>query len=274
MNTTDLHLFDCNCMLGKFENPNFLTESTYGAYARWGAAPSSFTKAKELMDEMDHYGIEEALIYHASAKEKPDRAGNQMLLENVKGTKRLHVCWVLAATMTSKIKNYDRFVKDMLSSGVEAVRFFPHDHNFELDQVEEFVRILEEHRVPLMIDWGVSMPHCYGVVDWDATESLVKEHDNLPVILAFAASHSDTILYPMLEKYSNLIVDWSSFWRYRALEAICKLYGPEHAIFGSNAPFYYPGGAITDIIYSEISQSERKLVAGDNLRRLTGGVKK
>jgi predicted TIM-barrel fold metal-dependent hydrolase len=56
------------------------------------------------------------------------------------------------------------------------------------------------------------------------------------------------------------------------VEFLCGEVGAERLLYGSGLPYGSPGPGITGIQYALISDEERALVAGDNLRALLAHV--
>src|SRR5437868_1825276 len=74
-----LDLFDANCCLGTSN----LAQSSL---------PLS---PMELLEEMDRYGISDALVYHAWAECYSTSIGNEKLLNEIAFHPRLHACCVM-----------------------------------------------------------------------------------------------------------------------------------------------------------------------------------
>ena len=49
--------------------------------------------------------------------------------------------------------------------------------------------------------------------------------------------------------------------------------GAERLVYGSNFPWYKAGQTRVALAYAEIPEADRALIAGENLRRLIGGIR-
>ncbi len=106
-----------------------------------------------------------------------------------------------------------------------------------------------------------------GVEDVDAICSGFPE---LPVILLRTHRSLQTQLALLMRKHKNLYFTHALNTLYLQLEQVVELVGADRVLFGSQAPYWDPSLPIGMLNYAELSRQEKKLVAGDNLRRLLG----
>ena len=255
----DLHLFDCNCVLG---GPVFSTSSSV-----------KFATKDLLLERLDYYGIEEALVHHSLCRIAGDEQGNYALLKEIDGEKRLHPCWVIIPPSIGKIKDPHRIFEAALRNGARAVRLFPKTHDFKLGRLSEIIEMLEEHKIPAFIDYGITFPNKDNT-DWDEVRTVISRYPRLDVILVHTHNRGAPNLYPLMTKHKNLHIDMAGHWRFRAFEAMCKKFGSRCTLFGTLMPHYYASGPIAQLIYADITEEERRLMAGDNLRIMLDGVKR
>ena len=252
-----LSLFDANCQLG----PSELTVSD---------APTSVAR---LAAEMDRCGIREALVYHSFAGAYNPLVGNANLVGEISGVHRLHGCWVVLPHYTDEMQPPNLLVDRTLASGARAVRMFPARHRFLLSgwSGNELLAKLSEHQLPLFLDYDRTH-WAENVVDYDSVFRICKDFPTLPLILVREGIGSARYLYPLLEKCDNLHIETSYYQAPGGVEDVSKKFGAKHLLFGTGLPTYEAGPAISMLLYSEISSGEKRMVAGDNLRRLLGAV--
>lgn len=97
--------FDCNCMIGRWET----------------FQPKSFYSIEGLLEEMNDYVIEEALVFHSLAKNYSPSIGNEKLLEELvlaEGKRRFHGCWVLLPPGTDEMPLPEKLIGEMLGRGL------------------------------------------------------------------------------------------------------------------------------------------------------------
>ena len=245
--------FDAYCALGPLTAPTFGQE---------------FTTTDELLAAMEHAGIAEALVYSPAAYEYDPVAGNAALMKAVAGHDNLHPCWVLLPPATREMLPPDRLLAEMQTQGVHAARLCPGPlrNNFSLDEwcSGALLALLAAASVPLFLD--------LDEVTWEDIASLLARHSHLPIVLTGVTYRIDRLLYPLWEQYENLYVELSGYQGYLAIEAMVKRFGPQRLLFGSHMPRFASGASIAAAAYADISDDAKALIAGDNLRRLLGGV--
>ena len=75
-------------------------------------------------------------------------------------------------------------------------------------------------------------------------------------------------MYPLFEKYAGFHIELSNYCGHRGIEELVRRFGAKRLLFGTRLPYFTPGSAIGMLGYADVSEAERKQIAGDNLRRL------
>ncbi len=245
--------FDCNVTIGKIEKP----------------MPGGVLDAPKLLDEMDRYGIHEALFYHAFAKRHAPEPGNALATEAAAQSERLHACWLLLPPGTGEMPPLDRLGKQMRAAGVRAARIAPDPggHMFSLAKVAcgELFEWLVQTRVPLFIE--------QAAVSWGAIDAIMEGYPGLRLILTNISYRVNRDLYPRLKAYDDLFVETSGLQQHRGLEDVCSRFGSERFLFGSRLPLLCAGAAIHTVEHAAISEAAKTAIAGRNLRRLLAEVR-
>jgi hypothetical protein len=246
--------FDSNCLLG-----------------RVSVSKSGFVhRSDQLLDVIDYFGIDDALVYHARSKESHPADGNKSLLDEIKGSKRLHPQWVLLPSHTGEFPTENEVVKKMVSLGVRAARIFPHQErsNFSISDwcAGALFAALSRRRIPLFID--------SDEINWESVHNICERYPNLPLVLTNVGYRIDRYLYPLFERFKNLYVEISGYCAAGGIEEAVRRFGAERFLFGTRLPFFTPAVAVSMVLYSKISDSEKQLIAGENLRRLLEQVRK
>ena len=253
--THDLPFFDCNAFVGR-------------GIARQPGAPET---ADELLREMDRLGIEEALVYPAWARLGAAMEGNEALEREIAGRERLHACWVLLPHQTGEMLEPARLVAEMREGGVRAARVFPNDHMFSLAEwcFGPVAAALEEAGIPLLVDSG--RKHWRDAcTDWEVVRGLCRAHPRLKVILVREGVAANRWLYPLLGELPNLFVEISYYQTHAGLDEIARRFGAERLLFGTGMPTFAAGAPMAAVLCSELSDAQKRLVAGDGLRRMLG----
>jgi len=247
---SELRFFDCNTRIGPWVDRR----------------PWQFTTSEGLLQEMDRAGIAEALVHSATASEHAPAIGNRELMEQLNGQDRLHPCWVLMPHYTDEMQPPEQLVTSMLEQGVRAARLFPKRHQFALIEsiCGSLLDALAAHNVPLFME--------IGETSWSEIDDVLGRHEGLLLVVQEAFYRIDRYMYPLMERYSGLRIETATYVVHRGIEAVCERFGAERLIFGTAMPIRDPGGAISPITYARVSDDDKRLIAGDNLRRLLEGV--
>lgn len=258
---TPLNLFDAHCYVGRYKT--FL--------------PGSFHTVERLLEEMDHYGISEALLTHTTAREHHPTIGNRITSEIAAANPRLHPCWSFIPSASKEIPYPKKFAAEMSAAGVKAVKLFYNFYGVPLSElaVGDYFAAFEWMGVPVFVDPDMELVTWReDAFDWNGIDEICTNHPGLPVILQGARFRSSNrLLYSLMEKHTNLRVELSGYWGYRGIEFICREFGAYRILFGTRLPVRDAGCSVAMVTYAEISDEEKRMIAGDNLRKLLEEVK-
>ena len=262
-NIKDLALFDSCVTLGRacMEGvPEFLT-------------------ADNVVEVLDKYDIAEALVHSNEARlVRPRRRGNERLLEETRGLQRLHPVWVLEPPNRPDPAGARAMVEEMLAAGVRAARLMmghvPPMHWIWKDLCEA----LEARRVPCLLDFApVRAPATTCLPDalmLDRLREICLAHPELPMILSHHSGGLglSSATMPLMCRAANLLIDTTAvvdYWRKTS-----RHLGPQRVVFATGMPFYEPSTFISNVQYDEVLDvPSKRMICGDNLRRLLEGVR-
>ncbi|MGC9317219.1 MAG: amidohydrolase family protein [Armatimonadota bacterium] len=245
--TASLRWIDCNARIGRWSSPQ----------------PEQFTEPAELMAAWDRVGIDGGLVYHSWAWEWSAERGNRRLLDEIDSQERLRPCFVVLPPATREM---DPAVE--LAACIRhlhgAVRIFPKMHNWSVRDwcAGALFEALADQGVPVLVD--------IKEVDWDSIAAIVAGHPDMPVIVLNFYYRVDRWIYPLLERHDNFHIEANTYGVFRGIEGIVERFGPERLVFGTGLPELEAGGPMALISYAEISDEDRRLIAGGNLLRLLG----
>jgi len=251
-----LNLFDAHCYIGRWKN--------YQA--------GYFHSKADLLAEMDHLGIAEALVLDTLSRELDPRAGNPRIVAECQGEPRLHPAWALAPPVQSLPYPPDELPSRMAEAGVRAVWMFPGHLTFSLADwsLRPILEVLEAERIPLFIDPSSSM--VVGerdLTDWDALVRICRDHPGLPVIATEARMYWKTRQsLTALQAAPNLHVELSPFWLFGGIEFVCREFGADRLVFGTRLPVRDAAATVAQLQYADIAEQECEAIAGGNLRRM------
>jgi len=228
--------------------------------------------ADELLAAMDHYGIHEALVLDALSRDANPIAGNRRIIERTRDHPRLHPAWAGLMTHSGEQPPPRELVARMREAGVGALFLFYRQFGIALDDwgADDLLEALAESHVPVFLcpaDWR--QPGTMDATDWSNVVRICRRFPELPVVVTeHRIYRSQRALYAALAACPNLKVDVSALWLHKRVEFICKEFGPERLVWGSQLPERNPGVPLMQINYSDISETELALIAGGNMRKL------
>lgn len=253
----DWMLLDCNAMLGRNR----------------GDQGVSFDDAEAMLAHMKRYGIGQSLVYGAMAKGYSPRLGNERLLDMTRGHQELLPVLVALPAHTGEFPETDALRKQIADNRVVGVRLCPKLHAFALEPwcVGELMELLNELRMPTFIDLDIQ--HWSDPVPWDRIAWLCEATPDVPVILTRVGCGSNRNLFPLLKRYPKLYFEISYYTAHLGLEGTAQRFGAGRMLFGTDAPIHAPACPIGMLYYSALTDEEKRLVAGGNMRRLIGEIR-
>lgn len=148
---------------------------------------------------------------------------------------------------------------------LRGVRIFPKSHGFPLADwmVGSLCEWMIQRRLPLFIR--------HVELDWPSLRALARGFPQLKIIVE---SQPQKILYhtrplfAILRDCPNLLVEISNLSGAGLLEYAVRQCGAERLVFGSFQPMNDPLVAVGMILDADISEAEKAMIAGGNLRAL------
>ena len=253
----NLPLFDANCRVGRHLE---LREGGLHTPA-------------DLLAEMDHHGIAEALVMDPIGCEQHPQAGNERVLSVTQHQTRFHPAWSAIPPGAGEQPDPEALVEAMQREKVGALFLFPNRFKFNLSDwcIDALVEPLADAGVPLFINYNAAGPAggAMDMTDWKDVVALCRRHPNLPVIVSeHRIRRSQRLIYRALDACPGLHIELSGYWLYHGVEYITRRWGAERLIFGSNWPTFGPHMTLAMLSMASIPESDKRLIAGDNLRGL------
>jgi hypothetical protein len=227
--------------------------ASIGAYPR---AYASGQTVDELAADMCRLDIKAAVVGStASVWHDPSYGNTEALV--VARTPGLHPC-VTAVPPTPEETT------DL--SGAVAVRIYPATHDFDpLD------RALDPTYEQLTAD---GLPLTVGIDDigWSALDALAGRWPGLAVIVSALGYRALRRLAPVFGRRANLHADTVNFATHEGLEWFVRNFGAERLLFATGTPVRDPAEAVARLMWSGLTEGDRKLVGHGNAQRLFRGL--
>lgn len=119
-----------------------------------------------------------------------------------------------------------------------------------------------------------SLPVLYDVMgEVSVVELLAAEYKDVPFIIPHLGSFADDwraqlALIDHLVRHPNIYTDTAGVRRFDLLEQAARRAGAAKILFGSDGPWLHPAVELSKVGALELSESEARLVLGENLLRL------
>jgi predicted TIM-barrel fold metal-dependent hydrolase len=251
-----MKFFDCNASFGTPMVPPIRYAET----------------AQELLEEMDHYGIDQALVHHARQCDDSPVVGNSMLLDGIEGKDRLHGTLAVLPPQTGELGTPESLLGLMGEKGIRALWAFPAEHRYSLSRTTlgGLYELMTDRRIPLFLNRGESS----GVGGWHLVEKVLSDVPDLTLIVTEHGSWGEDRLFrPLFENYANLYLDISRYELDGGIRDFVGKYGAERLLFGTAFPHWNAGGPILTLMHADIAEKEKETIASGNLERILGRVR-
>lgn len=247
-----MQIFDCDAAFGRGTTP----------------LPRELETADDLLAEMEHCGIEQALVWHRDARERSFAQGNARL-DALKGHPRLHrSCTIMPHTAREDFTEQELF-EYIQTEDIRAVRAFPATHCYLLDPIScgELLGLLTAYRVPLF----VSLSEFHD--QWQGVYNLMRNFPHLTLVLTETGCWGqDRYFRPLIRGFPRFFLSTNRFETAGQLKSLVDDLGPERLVFGSGLPFNNPGGYIMMLERADISDEAKQAIAFGNLANMLGEV--
>ncbi|MCJ7822244.1 MAG: amidohydrolase, partial [Armatimonadetes bacterium] len=174
------------------------------------------------------------------AVEANPMAGNRRVVERTKDHPRLHPAWAGLMTHSRELPPPRELVAEMRESGVGALFLFYRQFDIRLEEwgIDDLMEELQRARAPMFLcPNSAREPGRMDATDWDNVVRICRSFPDLPVVVTESRIYkSQRAVYAALAACPNLKVDASALWLHGRIEFICREFGAEHIVWGSDLP--------------------------------------
>lgn len=247
-----MEFFDCNC--------------SWGVPLKPGLKPALTTAT--ILEEMDRVGLQRALVRNCAIFEETPEVGNPLTVAETAGQDRLVPSWGILPPQTGELGDVPTFLAAMKAAGVAALWAYPSQHRYLLNTTTMggLCEELQDRGLVLFLPRSETS----GGLDAYATaDFLLQDFPRLHLCLVGHGSWGEDRLFrPLLERFPHFMVDTSRYELDGGIAEICRRYGAHRLLFGTAFPGTPMAAAYLTLLHAPISDDERALIAGGNLRRL------
>lgn len=213
----------------------------------------------ELLKEMDDFYIRSALVSHWAAEEYDAVTGNASLAQIAEP--RFTPAWGILPEAS--------FIEALAARKPLAVRITPglRQHSYSLGTwcAGPMFEYLQDRSIVSLIS--------HSDIVWEEVAAILENFPRLPLVLLDTGYRADRYLFPLLDRFPSLHFDSATYLAHRQLESFVEQRGSGPLLFGSRLPLFTPASAIGVLASARIAESDKRAIAGDNLRRLLAQAK-
>ena len=243
----DAVVIDCHAHLGAFHN-----------FTVPDHAPM------DLVREMDRYGIQQAWLSHFAAIGPDSQWGNDQLLEACRAHPGRLIGYVaINPNQPGRIRS--ELERCLDTDFVRGIKFHPAHHEYPVDGPAYRTALALAHERGCIV-----LSHSWG------SPALLAELSSEFSAAIFVVAHTPWLVargqpgwLSLAVQRENVYLDTATSWTLRGLlEMIVDEVGAGKVLFGSDMPFFSVGVQIGTIVFARISEQEKHLILGLNMRRL------
>jgi len=237
--------------------------------------PAAPWSVDDVLRCMDHCGIAGALVVHTlSVTDDPIHARERLAAEIARASDRLFPVWAVLPPQAGDFERTpDDLVKVLADHDIRSVKMFPESHGWPLDEavIGPTLDALERRQILTLLD----MPEVSSNlgVAFEKIDRLLSAHPDLPLLLQRHSWAEQRAVVALMERHRNLHIEFSSYQAWRVLEQYVERFGPERLLFGTGLPAMSAGAARAFVDYARIPDDAKRMIAGENLSRLLGGLR-
>ena len=247
----ELMFFDANCRIGSYYNG--------------GGAPD----AKALLDEMDYYGVDQALVRHSNLGKGAEYT-NECLAELLREDtgKRLTGVWCILPEQCGELPAPNVFFAKMKECRIAALTLSPFEHRYVPCRLTlgTIMDAAKERRIPVLLNAFAGK--------WAQLYQFLAEFpDNIFIYQeSWGKWGCDRNIRPLLERYKNFYFEITGYWVPEGIRDLVERYGAKRILYGSGFHTYNHGAAMLQLRHSGLKQSDLEMIAGKNLENILKGV--
>ncbi len=224
----------------------------------------AFLTPDDLAAHQARFGIGRALVYHSLALEEHPTPGNELLMQAIEGHAGLVPSWLALPHHTGEFPKPARFIEELRSAGVRAVRVFPDQQRFLTDDWvsgELFAALAGQ--VPLF--WHIDS------LDAPTARELYRvstAHPDLQIVICDVDKMINRAITPLMREAPNVWLETGGYRAHRGIEYLSNAVGADRMVFGTKLPWQAVGPPHAELMYADIDDDARRAIGSSNLERL------
>ncbi|MHC4872030.1 MAG: amidohydrolase family protein [Planctomycetota bacterium] len=254
---TGLTYFDCYTTIGP----------------RQAMYPGEPYTLNHLQKSLDLCGIDAALVCTTLSENYDVMWGNNWLCDQLHENPRLFPVWTAMPEHTGEVPEPAVFINMAKKRGVKAVRLYPRSQSFSPTplSIGNLMQELAAAKMPVLISMDEFISSYKDQTPaFERFAEFLSYYPKNKIIALDLRWNQWRFVLPLLEKFKNLHMEFSSFQANIAPEFLVKKFGSSRLLFGSDSPLKSAGAARSFIDWAGVSKKDRGKIACGNLQKLLG----
>jgi len=219
--------------------------------------------ATELMREMERCAINAVLVENMVSVNHSFVRGNRENIETCAAHPRMYPLATCPPTYRWETPEGAYYLAAQLDSGAKGMLLRPSPLRHDLDPaaLEPSADMLRERGLPLLLT-------AEDTAVLDGLRGILPAFPELNVVLLYASWGDLRRIFPLLDRFPNLIVDLGANQANDIVDVIARNFGADRMVYSSGYPQRCTAGLKPLIEYSHLSEADKDLVAHGNACRI------
>ena len=238
---SDLGVYDCHGHIGTM-TPNHAIDNTL----------------EEMVAEMDRFGVELCCVFGLEGVFGDERYGNELVADAVRRYPDRFIGFTMVNPNHGEAEML-RQLEEGLELGMQGVKLICSYHGYPTEGplIDVACRFANAHRQFILNH------------DWGSPAQIERLCATYPEA-CFFTGHSASNYAEVTRKHPNLFICSCPFHVRGQVEQFVGMYGADRVLFGSDLTDLPIAWGLGPIMYARVSEEEKRLMLGGNLRRLVG----
>ncbi len=236
-----------------------------GNFGKPSAGSPEFPTLADRLAFMDRFGIARSLVWNVESAQNHAGAANRAMLDQIRATPGASG-HIIPAFSVSGLMPYEKggvegLVDQMAEGGTRALRFVNVFGRLTLRQLDPVMAVIRKRKPFLVLRYDQA-----GVED---IADFAERYPEVPLILTEVMWGPCLSVFDLMRRRTNILVDNSWMHTFDAIKLIVDRFGAERLVFGTGYKSHN-GAAMAALARADITDRQRRLIAGGNLERLAG----
>jgi predicted TIM-barrel fold metal-dependent hydrolase len=241
---------------------------SYAFLGRWSDWPIKYTTPEKLVELMNRYGIDKAVISTLNFSDCD--GGNEEVAKAVKMYPNRFIGFCVANPKAGEAV-LDELKTAIMKADFKGLRLYPADHGYRFDEDPAWQLLMEEAlKQKLVISIPVRLIANFGMPVCPPSEigKVANRFPEAKIIIDGVnyGEYRETV--QVMKKYNNTFFEASCFQYLGGVEHLVSTFGAGRVLFGTGLPLQYPACGFARIEKAEIAEEEKALIMGENIKKL------